>query len=136
MKLKNLPLTLLFLLFLFSTTVKSQYLVSSVFLDNTSSSILDFLSPLPTDYDVDFYRLTYNTINTAGEPTIASGAIAIPVSITCNSFPMLTYCHGTVLKKLDVPSYNNLEGILTKASFMVSSPSIAAPRVIESPLIA
>lgn len=115
MKLKNLPLNLLFILFLLSTTVKSQYLVSSAFLDNTSSTVLAFLSPIPTDYDVDFYRLTYNTINTAGEPTIASGAIAIPVSETCNSFPMLAYCHGTVLKRLDVPSYNNLEGILTKA---------------------
>lgn len=114
MKLKNLPLTLIFLLFLLSTSVKSQYLVDSEFLNFTNSFSLGFVPGIPAQYDVDFYRLTYNTTNTAGEPTVASGAVAIPVTASCNSFPMIAYCHGTVLKKLDVPSYNNLEGFITK----------------------
>ncbi|NEN23118.1 T9SS type A sorting domain-containing protein [Cryomorpha ignava] len=115
MKLKNLPLPLLLLLLFLSATVKSQYLVNSEFLNFTNSFSLGFVPGIPAQYDVDFYRITYNTTNTAGEPTIASGAVAIPVSAaSCNSFPMIAYCHGTVLKQLDVPSYNNLEGFLTK----------------------
>lgn len=114
MKPKFLPLPALLLLLFLSTSVKSQYLVNSEFLNFTNSFGLGFIPGIPAQYDVDFYRITYNTINTAGEPTVASGAVAIPVTDECNNFPMVAYCHGTVLKQYDVPSYNNLEGFLAK----------------------
>ena len=36
------------------------------------------LTPL---YDVDVYRVLYNTVNTEGNPTLASGAFMVPVTI-------------------------------------------------------
>ena len=114
MKQKTLSLPILLLMLLLTNAAKAQYLVGSEFLNNTSHLFLGIVDEIQPQYDVDFYRLTYNTTNTAGEPTIASGAISIPVSASCDSFPMIAYCHGTVLKQLDVPSYDNLEGYLTK----------------------
>lgn len=114
MKPRNILFSFATLFALLSTTSNAQHLVSSTFLSNTEAFYLGIVDEIPPQYDVDFYRITYNTTNTAGEPTVASGAVAIPVTASCNSFPMITYCHGTVLKQLDVPSYENLEGFLTK----------------------
>ncbi|MFT6997289.1 MAG: hypothetical protein ACJAQ4_001040 [Cryomorphaceae bacterium] len=94
-------------------SAKAQELVSTEFVYNYTTSLINFLGfPLPVDYAVDFYRITYTTTDTDGQPTIASGAIAIPVSSSCNSFPMVAYCHGTVLKRFDVPSERNFESLI------------------------
>lgn len=114
MKLNKLSILVVLLSLLLTNVVKSQYLVSSEYLNTTSNLMLGFVDEIQSHYDVAFYRLTYNTINTAGEPTVASGAIALPLEAECDSFPMVAYCHGTVLKQFDVPSYDNLEGLLIK----------------------
>ena len=107
--------TLIFTLLLAPLFVKSQYLVSSEYLSTTPAFVLSLVGPeFPVQYDVDFYRLTYNTLNTAGELTVASGAVAVPKSTTCDNFPMVVYCHGTVLRQLDVPSQENQEGFIPK----------------------
>ncbi len=94
---------------------QSQYLVSSENLSTTSAALLGFFgSDIPTLYDVNYYKLTYNTVNTAGEPTVASGGVAIPATESCNSFPLAAYCHGTVLRQLDAPSQENFESIIVK----------------------
>jgi hypothetical protein len=99
----------------YSPKVHSQeVLVESEFLSNNPSFLLGFVPGIPAEYDVDYYKLTYNTVDTQGEPTIASGAIAIPVTDDCNTFPLAVYCHGTVLKQLAVPSEENTEGLITK----------------------
>ena len=93
----------------------SQYLVSSESLSTTSAALLGFFgSGIPTLYDVNYYKLTYNTVNTAGEPTVASGGVAIPATESCNSFPVAAYCHGTVLRQLDAPSQENFESVIIK----------------------
>jgi len=92
---------------------KGQELVSAELVFNYGTPIIDFLGfPLPVDYDVDFYKITYTTTDTDGEPTIASGAFTLPVSSSCNSFPMVSYCHGTVLRRFDVPSERNFESLI------------------------
>lgn len=101
----------------------SQYLVSSEYKSSTQALFLGIIPAIPAQYNVDFYKITYNTVNTAGEPTVASGGVAIPVAAACNSFPMIAYCHGTVLRQLDVPSEENLEGFLTK---VLASPGYIA----------
>lgn len=109
--LKLLPF---FLILIFTTKVKAQYLIESELLSSTPAFLLGFIPQIPAEYDVKFYRLTYNTVDTHGDPTIASGAVGIPNTTECNTFPMAVYCHGTVLKQLDVPSEENSEGLITK----------------------
>jgi len=94
-------------------SAKAQELVSVEFVYNYTTSLINFLGfPLPVDYAVDFYKITYTTTDLNGEPTIASGALSIPLSNSCNSFPMVAYCHGTVLKRFDVPSERNPESLI------------------------
>ena len=96
-----------------TNSAKAQELVSAELVFNYNTLIIDFLGfPLPADYDVDFYKITYTTTDTDGQPTIASGAFTLPVSNSCNSFPMVAYCHGTVLRRFDVPSERNFESLI------------------------
>lgn len=111
---KILSLFLVLTGLLLTEKTDAQYLVESEFLSTTPAFLLGFIPNIPAVYDVDYYRLTYNTVNTQGEATVATGAIAIPSTETCNTFPLSVYCHGTVLKQLDVPSYENFEGLVTK----------------------
>jgi len=100
-------------------SVQAQELVSAEFQFQYSAFLISFSSPFPTDFPVDFYRITYTTTDTDGESTVASGALAIPVSGACNSFPMVSYAHGTVLERYNVPSEasisNPTEGLLIVA---------------------
>ena len=98
------------------TTGRGQELVSSEFLGLSTTTLINFLgSPLPVDYDVNFYKLTYTTTDIDGSETVASGAIAVPATNECNVFPMVSYCHGTVLRRFDVPSEQNFESFLPTA---------------------
>ncbi len=92
----------------------SQYLVSCNFLNSSSSSIFSGATGLTLDYDVDMYKMTYNTVNTDSLPVIATGAFLVPKNTSCNDFPIAVYNHGTTLRKNDVPSYNNSEAIIGK----------------------
>jgi acetyl esterase/lipase len=108
-----------FALSLFSLTgiqgnAQDNYLVSSELI----ISIPDYLLSVPPflfgQYDIDYYKITYNTVDVNGLPTVASGAVAVPMGEACDVFPMLMYCHGTVLRKQDVPSANNTEALIPK----------------------
>jgi pimeloyl-ACP methyl ester carboxylesterase len=93
----------------------AQYLVSSEQIDESTPLLISLLTGLPAQYTVRTYRVTYNTVDTQGEPTVASGAVSVPVGANCTELPMLVYCHGTVLRQLDVPSQNNFESLVGKA---------------------
>ncbi len=63
---------------------------------------------LPQSHGVDVYRVVYNTVGYDGTtPTVASGLLCIPKNKTCAS-PIISYMHGTILKKTAAPS--NLTG--------------------------
>jgi len=95
-------------------SAKSQELVSSEYLFQYSTLVISIFGlPIPSDYAVDYYKISYTTTDTDGEETVASGGLAIPVTGACNSFPMVAYCHGTVLQRYNVPSEQNTEGFLT-----------------------
>jgi pimeloyl-ACP methyl ester carboxylesterase len=98
-----------------SQTCFAQYLVSSEQIDESTPLLIGVLTGLPAQYTVRTYRVTYNTVDTQGEPTVASGAISVPVASNCTELPMVVYCHGTVLRQLDVPSQNNFESLAVKA---------------------
>ena len=93
-------------------------LVSSTFIASTPALALNLFSPFNVEYDIEFYKITYNTVDVDGTPTVASGMVVFPQEITgtqnCDSLPMISYCHGTVLEDDNVPSRNNFESILGK----------------------
>lgn len=63
---------------------------------------------VPTTFDVQVYKVVYNTIDGRGEPTIASGALYIPKA-NPNDAPFAAYLHGTIIDEASVPS--NLTGV-------------------------
>ena len=63
---------------------------------------------LPTTFDVRVYKVIYHTIDGRGNPTIASGALYIPIPYP-NAAPFTAYLHGTIIDEASVPS--NLTGV-------------------------
>jgi hypothetical protein len=58
---------------------------------------------LLVNYDLDLWKVKYNTIDPAGNSTIATGLLIIPKDAG-KPLPLLSYQHGTVLRKSDAPS--------------------------------
>jgi pimeloyl-ACP methyl ester carboxylesterase len=58
---------------------------------------------LPSSYGVQAYKVLYNTLDADSMPVLASGAFFVPVGAVCQS-PLVSYQHGTILQKEDVPS--------------------------------
>jgi len=52
---------------------------------------------------VDLYKIVYETIDPAGQKTIASGALAIPRGVA-GALPLMSYQHGTVVNRGSVAS--------------------------------
>lgn len=71
------------------------------------------------------YKVLYNTIDSRNRPTIATGAIAVPE--IDDAAPIVSYQHGTVMRKGDVPSYGSAEQLIGLAlagseNFIMSMP--------------
>ncbi|MDE1161288.1 MAG: alpha/beta hydrolase [Acidobacteriaceae bacterium] len=60
----------------------------------------------PARNGVKLYRITYNSVipEQGNQPTVASGLLAVP-EVAGASFPMVSYQHGTVYGKEQVPSF-------------------------------
>jgi pimeloyl-ACP methyl ester carboxylesterase len=60
----------------------------------------------PARNAVRLYRVTYNTVipERGNKPTVATGLVAVP-DTGASSFPMVSYQHGTVYGKQEVPSF-------------------------------
>ena len=68
-------------------------------------------SIIDRDFEVDVYKLIYNTTDAQGQPTIASGAICVPTGSAC-ALPLSSYQHGTIFHKELVPSRLSLESVI------------------------
>ena len=110
----HLKIALFILIQLMGKLCYSQYLVSSTFVNTMSQISLNSLTGLALQYDVDMYKMIYNTTDVNGQPTIASGAFLVPSNPNCIDFPFSVYMHGTSLKKSNVPSNNNQEAVIGK----------------------
>ena len=93
---------------------EAQVLVSTTPIGSYTAAELNIVPGLLVDFDVDLIKIIYNTTDATGEPVIASGAFAKPVSSTCSFFPIAIYQHGTTLNKDDVPSRDNAESAIVK----------------------
>lgn len=66
------------------------------------------------NFGVDCYRVTYQTLNARGEPAPASGLLALPKGSSL-PLPLLSYQHGTLLKRDEVPSRQSEEYLVPAA---------------------
>ncbi len=96
-------------LLLITSFVNAQYLVSATVLASRNAFLVQAIltnqgwdtSPM-TINGVISYKITYNTTDVHGEPTVASGALYVPQ--LCDTLPLVSFQHGTVYDKSNVPS--------------------------------
>ena len=91
------------LLFSAASSLSAQYLISDSLLIAYTPAELAAQGIQGADYTIEAHRLIYHTADPFGQPTIASGAVVVPVGSTCEH-AMATYHHGTILNREDVPS--------------------------------
>jgi len=104
-----------FLCLLFASIINisygQPYLISAHKITTIPKESLNMVPGFVPKYDVDMYYVLYHTTDAQGNATQASGALMVPVTDTCDFFPYVSFQHGTVLRKNDVPSRNNGEAI-------------------------
>jgi len=107
---------LLFLLsgicFIAATPVLGQSVLFSYHYASIPKQSLNYIPGLVPEYDVEAYYILYATTDAFGDTVSASGMCFIPSTDTCNFFPLISYQHGTILKKSDVPSRLNGESLI------------------------
>lgn len=108
---KKLPFITFLCLFVLG--VSAQNLVSITPLDTVPKSTLNILANGLARYDVASYKIVYQTPDVDGNSSTASGLVAVPL-VACDSIALTLYCHGTVLKRENVPSRNNTEALIGK----------------------
>ena len=114
---------------LITLTVNAQYFISATEIANRVpfqvQNILNNggwdISPM-TINGVISYKITYNTTDVFGNPTIASGALYVP-QLDCDTLPWVSWQHGTEYEKIWVPSNNKFyeEGLLYSGNGYVTT---------------
>jgi len=119
-----------------SVSVNAQQLVSSTLLGAFNPTQVDsiyqsiglpvFLAPIT--YGIEVHKLVFETSDAQGNTIIGSGAIFFPVDPTGTvCFPRMSYQHGTVLRKTDVPSNLDDGSLLSGVSSATSGYVVTAP---------
>ena len=111
----------------------SQRIVNKIWLKTFTAQQIDSIlsaNGVPNifgnTYDIDVYRLIYNTVSYDSTPTTASGMMAVPRNTTCK-FPVAVYHHGTISDKRGAPSYLGgqepvIGMVLASIGYVVSEP--------------
>lgn len=89
----------------------AQQLVSATYLKSYPASYFAQEFGLFAGYDVDLYRIIYNSKEVNGSPTNVSGLVCVP-KVKTSGYPMLVYQHGTAGSRTDVPGYESFESVL------------------------
>jgi len=100
---------------LFPVLGNAQTLISATESGVLPAVLITFFGITEADYNVRYYKVTYNTIDLNGDSTVASGMIAIPMNPTCDSLPLALFAHGTALLRTEVPSNDSIEADLGKS---------------------
>jgi hypothetical protein len=66
---------------------------------------------LTANYEVDCYRVIYMTPHPNGTEVEVSGLICVPAGGGC-AFPLSSYQHGTIARRIDAPSFGGTESDL------------------------
>jgi pimeloyl-ACP methyl ester carboxylesterase len=108
-----------FVTFLFLVTaVQGQVLISETLLETYTAQQLVGLGVGNAQYDIEVYKVVYNTVDPFGGPTIASGALVLPITPNC-FHPLAAYMHGTIMEREGVPS--RLSGEIIVGYFLGST---------------
>lgn len=105
-------------------------IISSELLDSFSKFELQLLitlagiSGVSVENGVEVYKVIYETIDVFGQPTVASGAIAVPEG--SGVYPMISYQHGTVFDSEEVPSRLDLDNIESFATVALAASGLYA----------
>ena len=83
---------------------------------------------------IDIHQLQYNTVDQAGQPTTASGALMVPTGgdAGCQGpRPIVVYAHGTQVERAyniaNLTDEDNVEGLLIAAVFAAKGDIVVAP---------
>jgi len=89
------------------------------------NSVLTYAgSSYSADYEVKLYKISYQSIDTDGNPITLSGAVAIPDGTTSGS--LISYQHSTATERSNVPSGNNDEIWFVSAMYASSGNYVVA----------
>lgn len=111
---KNLTTFALLLFVSFISRAQTVELLQHYTLDDVIAVVEDFNLPVSLvapDFEVNLYKVSYETTHPNGETWPVTGALAIPVGIDC-PLPLTSYQHGTIARKTDAPSYLSNEALL------------------------
>ncbi|MDE2646783.1 MAG: alpha/beta fold hydrolase [Bacteroidota bacterium] len=72
--------------------------------------------PLSARYGAAVYVMEYVTVDVKGELIMASGAVVVPQPVL-GSLAMVSFQHGTSVRRVDVPSAGGTEGVLVGLLF-------------------
>jgi len=100
---KLLLRSLLVLLAGLSIEVHAQVLLSDSLLVTYTIEELIAEGIADPENPIEVHRLRYATTDPFGQPTMASGAVVLPIAPGCHH-AMAAYMHGTILDREDVPS--------------------------------
>lgn len=113
-KLLNMRWMLLLAAFGISTlSSNAQQLISISSIDTTPKIQINFIASGMAMYDVANFKVLYYTSDVDGQQSVASGMLSVPVT-TCNHFSLVSYNHGTVSEREEVPSRGVFESMLGK----------------------
>lgn len=109
--LKQLLSFLLALVLVTSVEAKTVEIVSTTLIKSyTAKDLSDYYKKrkvpkafAKAKYDVDIYKIVYKTPYADGHMVTASGAFLVPKGVT-GALPLVSYQHGTAVKKTSVPS--------------------------------
>lgn len=96
-----------------------KYVSMGEFSKDTAASVLKKIPPMDTFnvyYDLQLYRINYKTLTPDGNPTIASGLVAMPVR-PGKPVGIISYQHGTRFERNDAPSRNNEKNYMYLAAY-------------------
>jgi dienelactone hydrolase len=86
--------------------------------------------PLTPQYNVQLYKIVYETIDVNGGRTRASGALAVPVGVG-QPLPLVSYQHGTLTRTNDAPSLMSLSGeVSVGVAFATTGYAAAVPDLL------
>lgn len=107
-------------------------LLAVVNASSTATEILDLI--VDPECGVDVHQIRYNTLDPAGQATIASGALMIPTGTNAacqGARPIVVYAHGTAAEKsyniANLSNPDNAEGLLIAAAFAAQGYIVVAP---------
>ncbi len=138
-----LHLLLLLVIVLFSCEKEKEapvkdpvFFVESEFINHFSSNYIigltnrfgNLLPEFPDDltlYDINVYKIVYNTIDTDNNPVLASGALIVP--LTSTPLPLMSIQNISITEEMQAPSYFPLSSYIPNAVYASAGFIIAIP---------